>query len=280
MTAATVPLVADGDRQQGLSVRVVSGFVLAALALAAAFFGGWGFNLLVAAAGVSMAWEWDRLSGGRGIGALSILHAATIGAVVGLAATGNAVWAVLALAVGAVAAAVGAQATARRAGWAVAGLVYTSVPALAAVWLRAEEELGRVAVLWLFAVIWSTDIAAYFVGRAVGGPKLAPRISPGKTWAGFWGGLAAACLAGFVVAFAAGLGPLWALIGFSAALSLAGQGGDLAISRVKRHFHVKDSGTLIPGHGGVLDRLDSTLASLPLVAAALLVLEAGGLRWP
>ena len=152
--------------------------------------------------------------------------------------------------------------------------------ALAAVWLRADSGAGRLAVLWLFAVIWATDTGAYFTGRTLGGPKLAPRLSPGKTWAGVAGGMAAACLAGLAAATVADFGPVWALVLASAVLSLVGQGGDLAISGMKRHFDAKDSGHIIPGHGGVLDRLDSTVASVLLLAALLFALQAWGLRWP
>jgi phosphatidate cytidylyltransferase len=265
---------------ESLGARVASGVVLAVVGAAAAYVGGWAFNALVAVAAVAMLWEWDRLCGGSGRGPLLAVHTAVAVIVVGFAGLGRPVEGLVAAALGAAVAVFVAAQTRRHAGWALAGLAYTVVPALAAVWLRADSGAGRVAVLWLFAVIWATDTAAYFTGRTLGGPKLAPRLSPGKTWAGVAGGTAAACLAGLAVAIVADFGPVWALVLASAVLSLVGQGGDLAISGMKRHFDAKDSGHIIPGHGGVLDRLDSTVASVLLLAALLFALQAWGLRWP
>ena len=265
---------------ESLRARIASGLVLAGVAVAAAYAGGWAFNALVAVAAVGMTWEWDRLCGGSGRGLLPAVHAAVAVTAVGLAGFGRPAEGVAAVAVGAVLAAVVAAQARRPTGWAVAGLAYTAIPALAAVWLRADSGAGRLAVLWLFAVIWATDTGAYFTGRTLGGPKLAPRLSPGKTWAGVAGGTAAACLAGLGVAAVADLGPAWALVLASAGLSLVGQGGDLAISGMKRHFRAKDSSHLIPGHGGVLDRLDSTVASVLLLAALLFAFQAWGVRWP
>ena len=164
--------------------------------------------------------------------------------------------------------------------WVVAGFLYSTVPAMAVVWLRFDAALGATAVLWGFAVIWATDTGAFFAGRAIGGPKLAPRISPGKTWAGAVGGAAAATTAAILVAWWAGVGPVWALAAAGVAMSVVGQGGDLLISRIKRRFRVKDSGALIPGHGGVLDRLDSTLSAVPLLALALALAQRSGIPWP
>jgi phosphatidate cytidylyltransferase len=122
---------------------------------------------------------------------------------------------------------------------------------------RGADAAGLYATLFLFAVVWTTDIAAFFVGRAIGGPKLAPSISPGKTWSGALGGAAIAILAGTCVASAAGSALGWgALAGLALALTVASQAGDLFESAVKRRFGAKDSSRLIPGHGGVMDRVD------------------------
>ena len=163
--------------------------------------------------------------------------------------------------------------------WLAAGLVYIAVPCIAMSWLRATPETGLAIILWLLAVIWATDIGAYFAGRGIGGPKLAPRISPKKTWAGLAGGMIAAGVVGAVAAAVLDLPDSLELIAFSMTLAVVAQGGDLAESAVKRHFKVKDSGTIIPGHGGLLDRLDGLLTAAPAVAAVALMSGEGVLAW-
>jgi phosphatidate cytidylyltransferase len=169
------------------------------------------------------------------------------------------------LAVGVVAAALHAN-LARLGAWGPAGLAYSGLSAISLAQLRGDDLAGLSAILFLFAVVWATDILAYFVGRAVGGPKLAPRISPGKTWSGAIGGTVAGIVAGMVV-WALGA-PVLGAVAFAAlgfALSVASQVGDLFESWIKRRFAFKDSSRLIPGHGGVMDRVDG------LVAAAFLL---------
>jgi phosphatidate cytidylyltransferase len=159
--------------------------------------------------------------------------------------------------------------------WAVGGLAYAAPVALVPIVVRDRPDLGLAGILWIFAVVWATDIAAFFVGRRLGGPKLWPRVSPGKTWSGFAGGLVAGTLAGLaVVLFAAQAGaPLPAslplLVVAAALASIASQLGDLGESALKRKCSVKDSGHLIPGHGGVMDRLDGFVAVAFLVGLAL-----------
>ncbi len=148
-----------------------------------------------------------------------------------------------------------------------AGVPYLGLGVVALLWLRAGPESGRLAVLFVLLVVWASDIGAYATGRLLGGPLLAPAISPGKTWAGALGGLAAATAVGFAT-----LHPASALL--AAGLGTAAQAGDLMESAMKRGFGVKDSGWLIPGHGGLLDRLDGLLTAAP--AAAALQLLAGG----
>jgi phosphatidate cytidylyltransferase len=133
-------------------------------------------------------------------------------------------------------------------------------------------------MIFLFAVVWATDIAAYFVGRAVGGPKLAPQLSPNKTWSGSIGGLAGAVLAAVAVVKVSGVGSIVAATVIAIALSIAAQIGDLAESALKRRFGVKDAGTLIPGHGGLMDRLDGFVAAA--VLACLIGLAHGGTHAP
>ena len=155
--------------------------------------------------------------------------------------------------------------------WTVLGVLYLSIPLLALVWLRALPDVGLVMILWLFLVVWTTDVMAYVVGRKVGGPKLAPSISPGKTWSGLCGGMAgAAVVAGLMSTF---MEPFHLLPSIVLALGLAvvAQIGDLAESAMKRQAGVKDSGGLIPGHGGLFDRIDGLLFAAPVLALVMMI---------
>jgi phosphatidate cytidylyltransferase len=147
----------------------------------------------------------------------------------------------------------------------VLGILYIVVPSLILIWLRNNGPEGVYFVLWFLIVIWSTDVGAYFFGKSIGGVKLAPKISPNKTWAGFFGGLGSAVVATLIFGFIFhpfwdGYLLFWACVG----LSIIGQVGDLFESWCKRRLGVKDSGKIIPGHGGVLDRVDSILLSAPV----------------
>ena len=246
----------------------VSSLVLAAGAVAAVLVGGWPFVALVLAAIIVMAHEWSRLMAPerppRRL--LTLLIAGFPGLSVLALAAG---FPALALAAIAVAPIVGAGAALCIAGAPpgriAAGTIYVGVPGLALVWLRTHAPGGSTHLLWLFLVIWATDVFAYLVGRTVGGPKLAPRISPGKTWSGLCGGIVGASLTGGVAAMALGAGyGLAAAVG--ALLALVGQGGDLFESSLKRRAGVKDSGHLIPGHGGLLDRIDGLIFAAPVFA--------------
>ena len=164
------------------------------------------------------------------------------------------------------------------------GVAWIALAAAAALWLRADPLVGRANIGFLVVVVWASDIGAYLVGRTLGGPKLAPAISPGKTWAGAAGGLAGAALLGVGIALVHGLrhpGPpcLARAAGLAVAVSVLGQAGDLAESWAKRRLGVKDSGRLIPGHGGLLDRLDAALAVLPPAALLAMWHGAGVVLW-
>ena len=155
--------------------------------------------------------------------------------------------------------------------WYISGFFYALLPALALLWIRERDLRGVELLIWCFLVTWSTDIGAYFVGRSFGRRKLAPSISPGKTVEGLYGGIAAATLIGGAWVLGTGLGrPLLAL---APVLAIAAQGGDLFESRMKRRAGVKDSGAWLPGHGGVLDRLDGLVPVAVLTAIA----QLGGL---
>lgn len=265
-----------------LGTRFAAAVVMVALACAAIYFGGWWFRALVAAGAAAMTVEWGDIHGLRRPWTLAAAAAAALA----LAALGwrlfpdeeicyvddvgvalarqclDPAWIGFALLAG-VALALGA--VSRRLPLAT-GFLYVTIPAFA---LLAIEWARFDIVFWLMLVTWSTDIFAYFAGRSIGGPKLAPRISPNKTWAGLIGGMAGAAAVGAAAAFAFDLPApfLWT----GAAMGLLAQLGDLYESRLKRRFGVKDSGTLIPGHGGILDRVDGLL---PVAVATFLLLMA------
>jgi phosphatidate cytidylyltransferase len=258
-----------------LGLRILSGIVLIVVALATTWIGGWAFAVLWGAAGVMMAAEWIGMTNAR---PRIPLTAAAAAGLVGLALVARlGPWPaapVLVVAATLVLLALLGTTTRDRL-WAVGGLAYAAPVALVPIVVRDRPDLGLAGILWIFAVVWATDIAAFFVGRRLGGPKLWPRVSPGKTWSGFAGGLAAGTLAGLaVVLFAAHAGaPLPAslplLVVAAALASIASQLGDLGESALKRKCSVKDSGHLIPGHGGVMDRLDGFVAVAFLVGLAL-----------
>lgn len=252
-----------------LQLRVVSGIVLAVVVLALTWIGGLPFRVLAAVIGALVFHEWSTISGLRRDKVLFvaawILVALTLLALV-FGLSGEPMLIVAAVPILAMLVAGQVRAPGRLA---AAGMAYSLFPAIALAFLRGSDHAGLLAILYLFAVVWSTDIFAYFVGRAVGGPKLAPSISPGKTRSGAVGGALAAVVAGFAVAWAGGH-PAPAMMALLAIpLSALSQAGDLFESAFKRRFGVKDSGTVIPGHGGVMDRVDG------LVAAAVALYLAG-----
>jgi phosphatidate cytidylyltransferase len=166
--------------------------------------------------------------------------------------------------------------------WSYFGIFYVGFPALAFVLLRGDPDYGFAAILWIFLIVWSADTLAYFAGRIIGGPKLAPSISPKKTWAGLGGAVAGSALVSIIFAYVTQLNGIWALAILAACLALVEQAGDLFESSLKRFHGVKDAGGLIPGHGGIIDRVDGLIAVA--VAAALIgifrdqgVSAAGGL---
>jgi phosphatidate cytidylyltransferase len=159
----------------------------------------------------------------------------------------------------------------------ILGIAYALGAVVALLWLRHQPQLGRQTVLWMVICVWATDIGAYVVGRSAGGAKLAPLVSPGKTWSGLIGGMAWAAVASAAVGWAFGAGETITLALIGAVLAVVDQLGDLLESAAKRRAGLKDSGSLIPGHGGLLDRIDGLAAVL--VVVALLRLLVGG-TWP
>ena len=239
-------------------LRVASAIVLAALALAATIFSPWTFLILVMAGGVILAWEWGRFTRGNGFDGTALISAVSVTAVAVLVSVGRPDLALFLFAAAAAAIGLGGRDPTAR-GWSLAGLAYAALPALALVWLRTDQAFGAIAMLYLFAVAWTTDTASYVAGRLIGGPKLAPLISPRKTWSGFIVGSLTPALVGVAFALALKASSAWKLALVSVALALACQLGDLVESWVKRRFGAKDMSQLIPGHGGLLDRIDGLL---------------------
>jgi phosphatidate cytidylyltransferase len=259
-----------------LVLRVLSALVLAPLAVAIAYVGGWPFVVFWGLAAAVVLWEWTSLV------ALADRRVVLMAGFAPLALAGALAGADRLLA-GAIVAVMGAMAAAALAPgarrlWVAAGLPYAAAIALAPVALRADTEFGFLAVIFLYAVVWSTDIAAYFVGRAVGGPMLMPTVSPKKTWSGAIGGLTAAIAVAVVTVQAAGLTGWPYIVLVAVALSAVSQAGDLFESSLKRRFGAKDSSHLIPGHGGLMDRLDGFVAAA--ILAALIGLMRGGVEAP
>ncbi|RWK56921.1 phosphatidate cytidylyltransferase [Mesorhizobium sp.] len=254
-----------------LQLRVVSAVVLAVVTLGLTWLGGLPFRLLCAAMTILIFYEWTRMCRPVAATGLGLLPEALLLVFVGALVAGlPASWLLLLVAVMVVVTVVAAsmgqpstdQPSMHQAGqWDASGLAYAAIAGLSLALLRDGDRPGLVAILFLFAVVWATDIAAYFVGRAVGGPKLAPSISPGKTQSGALGGAVGGVVAGLLLAAAAGAGNLAVLGVVALVLSIVSQAGDLFESWVKRRHNRKDSGTLIPGHGGVMDRVDGLVAA-------------------
>lgn len=249
-------------RWHDLGTRAASGVVLVVLALGSTKIGGAVFLAFWLASAVAMLWEWQTLSGGGWSSARLLIGAGALLGVALLAARTELWDASLVVLVAGVA--VTLLAGPGRRIWAAGGLVYATLFILSLVALRFSFPFGARSIFWLFAVVWSTDVFAYFGGRLIGGPKLWPRVSPSKTWSGTVSGVLAGAACGTAVALAdpqATARSLLPVVLLSAAASILSQGGDAFESAVKRRFGVKDASRLIPGHGGVLDRLDGFVAA-------------------
>ena len=254
-----------------LKMRIVSGAVLAAIAFTLTWAGTWAFALLVTVIALVVSWEWGRIVRGKSADLAFYVHAAGLLLAICLAAAGYAALGVAVLATAAII--LIPLVFGRGARLSALGVFYSGVPSVALIWLRSSESYGLAAVLFIFAIVWSSDIAAYAFGRLIGGAKLWPSISPNKTWAGLLGALGAGSAAGGISSLFIADASLVRLAIVGLALSLVAQGGDLAESALKRLFGIKDASDLIPGHGGFMDRMDSIVAVA--TASALLALIIG-----
>jgi phosphatidate cytidylyltransferase len=271
-------VAAESSDARNFKRRVASALVLAPAGILVTYIGGWLFLCVCLIAAAIILWEWTALV--VRTEDVRIVLPGVIALVIAMLLTGagepGAAFGMIAI--GAVLAGVFVAVWPRRYPatnprfWGAAGVVYAGIAFIPAAALRGDPQWGFAALLFLFATVWATDVLAYLTGRAMGGPLLWPDLSPKKTWAGAIGGLAGGVAAGTLVAYAsAGTGPVVAGV-LALALSIAAQGGDLFESAIKRRFGAKDAGSLIPGHGGAMDRLDG------FVAAALLALLIGALH--
>lgn len=267
-TPAT-PETAKGS--SNLFMRVVAALVMAPLTIAIAWIGGWPWACIVIAAAALLYFEWLMIVGASG-NRLAVAAGITALAIAGVCLMMRRMD--LALGIVAVGIALAAVAGRGQRGWVASGLVYAAAALLAAIVVRRDADFGFVALMFVLLVVWVTDIGGYFAGRGIGGPKLWPRVSPKKTWAGAIGGLVLALFVAAIFAWL-GFGGMLALLLLGAVLSIVSQLGDLFESAIKRRFDVKDSSHIIPGHGGLLDRLDGFVAAI--VFAALIGFMRGGL---
>lgn len=258
----------------GLALRIASAVVLAPLAIGTAYLGGWPFLLFWTVAVCIIQWEWRTI-----VTDPNAFGAQVVGTGIGFAGIfamlGRLEGAALGLALGIAVEAIFAR---PRRFWAAAGVLYAGVPLVACVLLRRDAGHGFAAIVFLFGIVWASDVCGYFAGRLLGGPKLWRAVSPNKTWSGAIGGAVGALAAGVAIAaYAERTNPL-AIAVLALLLSAVSQAGDLLESAVKRRFGVKDASHVIPGHGGVMDRLDGFVAAATVAAA--IGIARGGLDAP
>jgi phosphatidate cytidylyltransferase len=257
-----VPAAVAGQGSRNLLMRVAAALVLAPLAIAAAYAGSWWWIVPVTLLAIGLFVEWLTVVGSAreiGVTAAGVVALAIAGLCLGFARIE------LALAALALGVAATALLSSRQRGWTSGGFLYAGAAQMASILVRLDPATGFVALVFVMLVVWVTDIGGYFAGRGIGGAKLWPRVSPNKTWAGAIGGFGASLVvaAGFA---ALDLGQAWPLLMLAAVLSVVAQLGDLFESAVKRRFGVKDSSHIIPGHGGLMDRLDGFVAAMVLAA--------------
>lgn len=256
------PLVPPPAKSNELRTRIIVGVILITAAVLAEYFGGLFLWLLVVLMALGIMSEWARLTGRQDNRLLSMYALSVPLAIMSPWAAGPSF-----LALGLIMGAAMFVAVFDRSIKLAVGVLYAGLPALAIIYLR-DIDNGILIVFWTLALVWATDIGAYFSGRAIGGPKLAPQFSPNKTWAGLIGGVMLTAIVSFVLHIYWGLP--FKLVLLSVPLAVLAQMGDLFESWLKRKAGAKDSGTIFPGHGGVMDRLDGLIPVAPVVAAIML----------
>jgi phosphatidate cytidylyltransferase len=257
-----VPAAVTGQGSRNLLMRVAAALVLAPLAIAVAYAGSWWWIVPVTLLAIGLSVEWLTVVGSareKRVIAASVVALTVAGLCLGFA---RVELALVALGLGAAATAL---LSSRQRGWTSGGFLYAGAAQMASVVVRLDSATGFVALVFVMLIVWVTDIGGYFAGRGIGGAKLWPRVSPNKTWAGAIGGFGASLViaSGFA---ALDLGQAWPLLMLAAVLSVVAQLGDLFESAVKRRFGVKDSSHIIPGHGGLMDRLDGFVAAIVLAS--------------
>ena len=306
------PSSASPNKPSNLTVRIISALVLIPIVVVAAYFGHPWFDALVILFAAIMAWEWACIAGrrrnpedpnpaarlpvGNWTSEASTLAFFVVAVLIQLRPPlmlgwpGNSIptggfgivfIGIITLMGASLCTLAAAKKHRSRAIWFGVGFLYVTIPAMALLWIRDDPVTGQGVELlaWILALVIATDTGAYAAGRSIGGPKLAPRMSPNKTWAGLLGGMASAALVGLVFGLLLGLPSIWKLMILSAGLAVIEQVGDLLESAFKRRFGVKDSSHIIPGHGGVLDRVDGLLTVSVAVAALDYFGEGSVLSW-
>lgn len=259
--------VMGSNQWDGLGTRVLSAAILGVVVVAVVYMGGLVFSAVIILFAIIMVYEWNQICENGRFGPVGLLHTVFICAALVFASAGMVLEAAGVALAGLAAAAALAVYLGRPIVWPVLGILYVAIPCISVVWLRVYGNQGLTIVFWSFAVVWATDIGAYGFGKIIGGPRLAPRISPKKTWAGLAGGTLCGTVAGGAVAVLTGLATVEIMMALSFILTFAAHLGDLAESALKRRFDVKDSSNLIPGHGGLLDRVDGLVLVWPVMVA-------------
>ncbi len=263
--------IRTGSNWSDLSQRLVSALVLATIVLAITWSGPIPFALLITLGSVILCWEWAKMVRKTDFDELLVIHIIAVLVSCGLVAMGEYTVALLVLLIGPAGKfAMAEDREAKSLGISLLGVPYIGLPVIAMIWLRSDADYGFAAILYLFITVWTVDIFAYIAGRSLGGPKFAPRISPKKTWSGFIGGVSAGAVAGLAFGYFLGDTSLVKIAFISLLIGVISQLGDLFESVFKRHFNVKDASNLIPGHGGLFDRVDGLMFGA--LAAALLAL--------
>ncbi len=261
----------EKDKPSNLRERALSALVLGPLVLGVVYLGWWPFKLMLLCAAMLAVREWVRMIAPGPIGRtltvswIAVALVVTLDLLVG-PATALSVAMVLTLVAGLMPETGKTPAHDNDRWWAAFGIPYIGASCVAMIWLRGDSQTGLLLIGFLLLSVWVNDTGAFVVGRLIGGPRLAPTISPAKTWAGFWGGIASAALVlGGLAAWVGAHAPVTAAL-LAGMLAVMSNGGDLFESGVKRRYGVKDSGGIIPGHGGILDRIDGLLAAAPVLA--------------